>query len=162
MNIKSVLFSLMLICCIVSSSHSEMIYGKTRISAFIVWDISMGAHDPGGDIFIDLFDVPSVSPINGAGMLHLRNTEFHSVVTAPEDTTQYVMCICYLNNNATYVVRTTEGNYAKLHIGYFEPIDDQNNNIEWVYQTDGTTNLDYLTGVEESTWGAIKQIFVTE
>ncbi len=127
------------------------------------WDISVGGYGDIGDFQIFSFDTYDLFPINGAGYYTLSSLAFHEVKTASADSIDYHYAgYAHTIEQNIHVFRTVEGNYAKVRIDLFGYFGGEDYNIEWVYQTDGSTNLDHLVGVEESTWGAIKQVFESD
>ncbi len=103
---------------------------------------------------------------NGREYLHLSVVYLirqKKVKTASADSIDYHYAgYAHTIEQNIHVFRTVEGNYAKVRIDLFGYFGGEDYNIEWVYQTDGSTNLDHLVGVEESTWGAIKQVFESD
>ena len=156
-----IIISIALICFALSGARGEAIYGKGRISSDTAWDISLGGPGVESDFYLSTIDVPHIYSTNGARMLSLLDTPFLSVSYAPGDSTAYDDAGLFtLYDTATYIVQTTEGNFAKVHITFYGQLDDQNNNIEWVYQNDGTYMIDHLLSTDESSWGVIKQLYL--
>ena len=97
-----------------------------------------------------------VDLVYGKGGILVADSLFESVTIAPENDE------LYQNNvdryyNLCYIVKTSNGCYAKIKILYPKPF-DTTNVVEYVYQPDGSRILVSPVPVENISWGRIKSI----
>jgi hypothetical protein len=78
---------------------------------------------------------------------------FDSLLVAPDNGySQYLLAIQY----ESYFVLTQEGLYAKIELQSFGDYEKQ---FRFVFQDDGSTNLDPTVAVESRTWGRVKSLY---
>jgi len=118
------------------------------------YDVAWGCVPEGGVLFF-------------GQLIWLRETKYLSEVkTAPEEGYEKGCAEArewYLGSfqgELTYVCITQEGHYVKLRCTYDSS--DRVMTIHYVYQTDGSRNLDESTFVKPSTWGGIKSFLKKE
>lgn len=135
----------------------------TGVLTYGEWDFSDSAavHCMCGDIYvIDVFEPPLglVVTINYPPSAILSKSGaavFDTLKYAPEDTSLYHDWVP-ATMQATYVVITREGHYAKFRftsLSAFQVI------IEYVYQPDGSSRLFDPIAVKSTSWGRIKSLY---
>ena len=167
-SLKSISFLILL--SISYPSYADVIQGKADLHIGS-WDFSDSAYvqNNQGDMFLMEVHDPNwgfvlIISSNTGSMFASVFESFDSLTTAPTDSSAYEYiigpcvplyaspCIYY-----TYIIKTSDDHYAKFRI--IQSSHDCGFCIKYVYQPDGSGNLDSGVPVRKITWGEMKQVF---
>ena len=90
-----------------------------------------------------------------AGVYRMSGVDFWDITEASSDSIMYHTGALSCDASLIHIFRTLEGHYAKVR---WRIVDDSCSVIEWVYQDDGTTNLNHVLSTSEVSWGNIKML----
>jgi len=156
-------------CVFPLSAHADLHIGTGHLLSEGGWDFSDSSYSIGTTAWdfgfvVTVATEAARSPIQGeelvanwylgAGVQYAPNgVPFDSLLVAPDSFYTDVVLAWSFHS---YFIRTQEGHYARVEL---QGLGDYPLQFRFVYQDDGTTNLDITVGTEPTTWGRLKALY---
>jgi hypothetical protein len=169
LNTAAVFYFALLQCVLPLPAHAKLHIGTGHLLSEGGWDFSDSSYSIGTTAWDFGFVVTVAtevarSPLQGeelvanwslgAGVQYAQpGAPFDSLLVAPDS---FYTDVVLARSFHSYFIRTQEGHYARVEL---QGLGDYPLQFRFVYQDDGTTNLDTTVATRTTTWGRVKALY---